>query len=123
MFPDRKRGEVVKRIKALSFNLLQTEKTLSISFLCGSSYTTAPFSTCSSECHSFLPCAMNYHHLLPGGICFAQTLLSVFSLCSWALRSSDLACLEASNKRNSILAKRVSSEIPKTRATNLSVLC
>lgn len=52
-----------------------------------------------------------------------KTLLSVFSFCSWACRSSGLACLEANNKRNSVLAKRVSSEIPQTHAAKLSVLC
>jgi len=89
----------VKHIKSLSLNLLCTEEVLSISFLCGSSYSTSP-SLCAvqnvivSSVHNELssPPAILDSTLL-------RTLLSIFSFHSCTCRSGGLAFLEASRKR------------------------
>lgn len=88
----------MKHIKSLSLNLLCTEEILSISFLCGSSYST------SSLCAVQNVIISSVHNELSSSPAILdstllRTLLSIFSFQSCTCRSGGLAFLEASRKR------------------------
>lgn len=110
-------------MKPSSLNLLHTEEILSISFLCGSSYSTPPpLCAVRNVIVSFI------HNELSSSPArldstLLRTLLSIFSLLRCTCRSGGLASVVASRKRNPTLARRISLEISSTHASKLSVLC